>query len=120
MLPNEYGVKKRRIFGSMNYRKLTASRIFDGSRFVADHVLVLTPDGVVEALVPVADAGDDIEVYEGILTPGFVNCHCHLELSHMRGKIPEKTGLVEEPMLRAKEVTLAADVRSSGATNAIV
>lgn len=34
-----------------------------------------------------------LEYYSGILVPGFVNAHCHLELSHLKGKIPEKTGL---------------------------
>lgn len=34
-----------------------------------------------------------IERFEGILCPGFVNAHCHLELSHMKGVVTEKTGL---------------------------
>jgi cytosine/adenosine deaminase-related metal-dependent hydrolase len=32
--------------------------------------------------------------FEGILAPGFVNAHCHIELSHMKGFIPEHTGLI--------------------------
>ena len=34
-----------------------------------------------------------IQHFNGILCPGFVNTHCHLELSHMKSSIPEKTGL---------------------------
>lgn len=58
-------------------------------------VLITRDDGTIEALVPASEAGEDIQYKEGILSPGFVNCHCHLELSHMLGRIPEKTGLVD-------------------------
>ena len=34
-----------------------------------------------------------VEFYSGIITPGFVNAHCHIEFSHLKGKISEKTGL---------------------------
>lgn len=34
-----------------------------------------------------------VEFYNGIIIPGFVNCHCHLELSHLKGSIPGGTGL---------------------------
>lgn len=30
-----------------------------------------------------------LEYYNGILCPGFINAHCHLELSHMKGQIDE-------------------------------
>ena len=30
-----------------------------------------------------------------MIVPGFINCHCHLELSHLKGRIPEKQGLVD-------------------------
>tara|TARA_B100000900_G_C20579020_1_gene716633 strand:- start:153 stop:1250 length:1098 start_codon:yes stop_codon:yes gene_type:complete len=55
-------------------------------------VLVLD-DGVVVDLLESREGLENIEVFEGFLCPGFVNTHCHLELSHMLGKLPEKTGL---------------------------
>lgn len=58
-------------------------------------VLVTDINGVVADIISKIDAGDNVENFTGLLTPGFVNAHCHLELSHLKGKIPEKTGLVE-------------------------
>ncbi|HSN07700.1 MAG TPA: amidohydrolase family protein, partial [Hanamia sp.] len=34
-------------------------------------------------------------VFEGIISPGFINAHCHLELSHLKNIIPEGPGLVD-------------------------
>jgi cytosine/adenosine deaminase-related metal-dependent hydrolase len=34
-----------------------------------------------------------VEFHNGIIIPGFVNCHCHLELSHLRGTISQGDGL---------------------------
>lgn len=93
------GVKAQRCtdrnFAAMAYRKLGAEKIFDGYRFWKNHVLVLDAGGRVEALLPAAVASQGVEWMEGILCPGLVNCHCHLELSHMKGVIPERTGLVD-------------------------
>lgn len=36
---------------------------------------------------------EPVEFFNGIIIPGFVNCHCHLELSHLKGAISKKTGL---------------------------
>ena len=80
-------------FSIMGYRKLKADKIFDGYRMVEHHVLITTANGRIEEVVAEKDAGEDIEIFEGILSPGFINCHCHLELSHMKALIPEKTGL---------------------------
>lgn len=80
----------------MGYKKLRADQLFDGYRMLEDQsVLIMTEDGIVEEVVSLTEAGDDIEFHNGIISPGFVNCHCHLELSHMKGLIPPKTGLVD-------------------------
>lgn len=80
----------------MRYRKFQADHLFTGHEMLGkDRVLITSGDGRVQEILPAADAGEDIEAFKGLLTPGFVNCHCHLELSHLRGMIPEKTGLVD-------------------------
>ena len=79
----------------MTYRKLKADKIFDGYKLTENTVLIVSKDGIIEDLVDAENAGDGTEIFTGILCPGFINCHCHLELSHMKGLIPEKTGLVD-------------------------
>ena len=39
------------------------------------------------------DSLQGIEFFSGILVPGTVNTHCHLELSYLKGAIPPGTGL---------------------------
>lgn len=79
------------------YQKFQANQLFNGSELLngAELVLITKQDGMVEGIVPLSEAGEGIQIHEGILSPGFVNAHCHLELSHMKGMIPPKTGLQE-------------------------
>lgn len=58
-------------------------------------ILITDQQGKVEDIIGISEAGEGIQKLEGILSPGFINCHCHLELSHMKGLIPEGTGLVD-------------------------
>ncbi len=88
------------------YRKFTASHIFNGYNFLsACQVLITNNAGVVLEVIDKTDAGDGIESFNGILCPGFINAHCHLELSHLKEVIPEKTGLVEfvQQVMRKRE-----------------
>jgi cytosine/adenosine deaminase-related metal-dependent hydrolase len=77
------------------YRKFRATRLFDGYTLRENTVLITDTSGQIIDLVSVQEAGEDIENHEGILTPGFINAHCHLELSHLKGVIPPHTGLIE-------------------------
>lgn len=80
----------------MNLRKFCGQQVFNGEALLdGDHVVITNDEGIVQDVVPLLEAGEGVERYEGILSPGFINCHCHLELSHMKGLVPEKTGLVD-------------------------
>lgn len=79
----------------MNYRKFQADKIFTGYEFLSsDHVLITDDNGRILEITASADAGEDIERHRGILSPGFINAHCHLELSHLKDVIPPHTGLI--------------------------
>jgi cytosine/adenosine deaminase-related metal-dependent hydrolase len=80
----------------MSYRKFQATQLFTGTQLLGDNAVLITDgNGKIEEVITIQDAGEDIQKLDGILSPGFINCHCHLELSHMKGLIPEQTGLVD-------------------------
>ncbi len=80
----------------MSYLKFKADKLFDGLRFLeGDNILITDTEGVIQDIVASENAGDDIQIFSGILSPGFVNCHCHLELSHLKNVIPPHTGLLD-------------------------
>ncbi len=57
-------------------------------------VLEIGADGSVVGYRP-EEAGEvGIEFFDGLLCPGFINCHCHIELSQLKNKIEKHTGLV--------------------------
>ena len=79
-------------------RKIRAHYIFDGFRLRKNAQLVVSDDGVVQDIYSLSEPIEEesgVEFYAGIISPGFVNAHCHLELSHLHGHIPQKTGLPE-------------------------
>jgi cytosine/adenosine deaminase-related metal-dependent hydrolase len=79
----------------MSYRKLKADFLFNGYQLrPPDSVLICGLDGGVVDIVDEHQAGSGVEEFTGMIVPGFINCHCHLELSHLKGLIPEKQGLV--------------------------
>ncbi len=78
----------------MPYRKFRADYLFTGINLLDNtSVLITDAKGNVEEIVDHTQAGEGVEIFKGILSPGFINSHCHLELSHLKNKIPEKTGL---------------------------
>lgn len=80
----------------MEYRKFRSDELFTGETLLDDtRVLVTDEKGTILDIVGVDDAGPDVAYHPGILLPGLVNCHCHLELSHLKDVIPPHTGLIE-------------------------
>ena len=79
------------------YKKLKATQYFLGNQIQDSEgkVLIFNENGNFIECVDLKEAGADIQEYEGLLSPGFVNAHCHLELSHLKNVIPAHTGLQE-------------------------
>jgi cytosine/adenosine deaminase-related metal-dependent hydrolase len=77
-------------------RKIMANKLLPMNQSpIENGVLVLADSGAIEAILPNADGLMDVEVYEGYLAPGFVNSHCHLELSHLQNQLTKHTGIVD-------------------------
>ena len=90
-----YLPSRRIITNNMSFRKFRAPQLFNGYALLQNNqVLITKADGTIEAISAAEDAGDDILELEGIITPGLINCHCHIELSHLKNVIPPHTGLV--------------------------
>ena len=69
----------------MNYRKFKADYLFTGQKFLDNSSVLITDEkGKILDIVDESDAGQDVEVFNGIISPGFINAHCHLELSHLK------------------------------------
>ena len=76
-------------------RKISASLVCPiSSPIIKRGVIVVDSDGIIrEIRGPLEKEEANIEYYSGILIPGLVNAHCHLELSHLKGVIPQKMGM---------------------------
>ena len=74
----------------------------------ADYLYPLYKNPIKEGVLQISDIGEVIaifdnredisnkklELFDGVLCPGFVNTHCHLELSHLSGQTDKGKGLL--------------------------
>ncbi len=57
-------------------------------------VVAMDDQGIVKGVFNPGEIDENlVEQFKGALIPGFVNAHCHLELSHLLGVVPRSTGL---------------------------
>ena len=94
-------------------KRFSAQYIITGTGSILKRGIITTDD---EGLITdVTDTGGSLPelqntaFYNGIISPGFVNCHCHLELSAMKGMLPGKQGLGKFIRDVRDKRTMAAD-----------
>lgn len=75
----------------------------------ADYLYPLNIPPMKEGVLQISDLGEvlavfknrdeapahKLEIFDGILCPGFVNAHCHLELSHLKGVAEKGKGFLD-------------------------
>ncbi|HIA36974.1 MAG TPA: amidohydrolase [Flavobacteriales bacterium] len=87
-------------------KKFSANWIFDGvSPPMENGILLLSDSGEVLDLSVDDGQFEEVKHHEGIIVPGFVNTHCHLELSHLKGLLPQGKGLIDfiEPIISLRK-----------------
>jgi aminodeoxyfutalosine deaminase len=89
-------------------RYITADWVYPISSPRIKHgVVVLDGDKVLAIEQRNNVPSDQLEYFKGILVPGFINTHCHLELSHLKGKVETGTGLLSfiEQVVKLRETS---------------
>ncbi|MBN2662774.1 MAG: amidohydrolase family protein [Bacteroidales bacterium] len=80
-------------------RKIAAHYIFPvTTKPLKNGIIIINDYGeIIEIIDTKGDLKEtsSLEFYNGVIVPGFINTHCHLELSYLKGKIPMHTGHVE-------------------------
>jgi aminodeoxyfutalosine deaminase len=77
-------------------RKLTADLLLPITSPPVKNAVVITDDQGKILAIDQRENHDpaSLETHSGVIVPGFINAHCHLELSHMKGVAPTGTGLL--------------------------
>ncbi len=83
------------------------NQLKDMRKITANYIFPITSDPIKEGVITLDENGkilsidsrenhehSSLEIYQGVIVPGFINTHCHLELSHMKNKVATGTTLI--------------------------
>ena len=77
-------------------RKVSADLVFTNMGDPISNGVVIFDEssGEILEISSVHNYTDGVEQFNGIIVPGYINAHCHLELSHLKSVIDTGTGLI--------------------------
>ena len=104
-------------------RRIAAKYLYPLTSFepIVNGFVELEDDGTVIRTGVCAEVAAEPEYYDGAIAPGFVNAHCHIELSSMKGLFRKGTGMAgfidqinalrdtRTPQEKVQDLTVAMD-----------
>ena len=79
----------------MKVNRVAASFVYtlDAEEPIRNGYVEYYDDGTIAGVGECEDIASEERFLEGAIVPGFVNAHCHVELSHLHGKFRKGTGM---------------------------
>lgn len=75
-------------------RKIAAQYLYPlKTQPIRNGFLLIDDEGIICEIGQLSEETESTEFYNGIICPGFVNSHCHIELSHLKGHFTQDSGM---------------------------